>query len=141
MTTRRRFLTGCSVLATAAAFQPATLLSAASLRINALHELPGLTAFAGHLGSSFRVSSSAATSVRLRLVEARPLPLNDAAAIEHQFSLLFTGPGDLPLTQDTYTLDHAALGRMAMFLVPVMRQEGRHQCYEAIFNRYPGPLV
>lgn len=50
------------------------------------------------------------------------------------FSALFTGPASNPLRQQTYRLQHAALGTFSVFLVPVGRP-GREVSYEATFNR------
>ena len=137
MTTRRTFLTGCSVLATAAVLDPGALLAASPSTTR--WTVPGLTAFAPEVGTRFRVLQA---GVSLRLAEARAVTSPGRSSLvdggERAFALLFLGPTDRPLTQDTYTLEHAGLGRVAMFLVPVMRQEGGVQRYEAIFNRQPG---
>lgn len=85
--------------------------------------------------------------VRLELIEARST--SDARlsrAVEgdsagHEFSLLFRGPHDVALTQDTYSFEHAALGRFSMFIVPVCPPDNGTCYYEAIFNRLPGPVV
>jgi hypothetical protein len=45
------------------------------------------------------------------------------------FRLVFEGPADRQLPQQTYELDHAALGPLAVFLVPTAPGE-----YEAVFN-------
>jgi hypothetical protein len=100
--------------------------------------VPSLATFVPEVGTRFGVLQAGVT---LQLVEARALsaqgrperPAND----EQPFALLFQGRADRPLTQATYALDHAALGRMAMFLVPVMRPKGGHQRYEAVFNPCP----
>jgi hypothetical protein len=48
------------------------------------------------------------------------------------FTLLFTGPDGLP--QSTYRLEHATLGRMELFLVPIAPASDRAPRYEAVFN-------
>lgn len=54
--------------------------------------------------------------------------------VQSTFSLLFRGPAGRPLAQRTYHLRHATLGDMAVFLVPVGRDDaGLH--YQAVFNR------
>jgi hypothetical protein len=49
------------------------------------------------------------------------------------FSLEFLGPGAPVLPQQTYGLEHSALGILEIFLVPLGRQEGGMR-YEAVFG-------
>jgi len=49
------------------------------------------------------------------------------------FSLFFDGPAVPFLQQRTYVLQHAVLGELEIFLVPVGRTPGGFQ-YEAVFN-------
>ena len=49
------------------------------------------------------------------------------------FTLTFRGPREVPLEQSIYPLEHGALGRQEIFLVPVGEDEdGRY--YEAVFT-------
>jgi ribosomal protein S18 acetylase RimI-like enzyme len=57
-----------------------------------------------------------------------------------RFSLLFQGPGDRPLPQDTYTLDHASMGQLTLFIVPVVGSSAARILYEACFS-YPDPAA
>ena len=50
------------------------------------------------------------------------------------FSLLFSGPADRPLGQQTYRFRHERLGAFDLFIVPVSAENNRRQ-YEAVFNR------
>ena len=53
------------------------------------------------------------------------------------FSALFRGPTEPALVQATYALDHAELGELTLFLVPIAADDtGR--TYEAVFNRLSG---
>ncbi|MDN4056898.1 hypothetical protein QPK31_01545 [Massilia sp. YIM B02769] len=88
-----------------------------------------LPAFAAVCNSVFAVSGL--DGVALTLYEA--LPLAGAAPDEHRFSLGFRSSAAVQLEQGTYTLDHAVLGTLAIFLVPVGRDAGGVQ-YQAIFN-------
>lgn len=81
------------------------------------------------------------TAFRLDLGEAEPLSLILVEVVDRtpegfageQFSLLFAGPPEPYLEQGTYSLDHEALGTVALFLVPVdQRKDGFR--YEAFFN-------
>jgi len=50
------------------------------------------------------------------------------------FSLMFIGPAGAPLVQATYTLRHADLGTVEIFLVPIGPNGHGRQQYEAVFN-------
>jgi hypothetical protein len=49
------------------------------------------------------------------------------------FSLRFTGPREPPLEQRLYTLQHATLGELLLFLVPIA-QDANGRTYEAVFT-------
>lgn len=51
----------------------------------------------------------------------------------HPFSLIFRGPMEPILPQMTYTLRHAELGELGIFLVPVEPDQAG-MCYEAAFT-------
>jgi hypothetical protein len=53
---------------------------------------------------------------------------------QEQFVLLFRAPLNAPPFQSIFTLEHAALGQGALFLVPIRRTE-EGLFYEATFNR------
>lgn len=107
----------------------------------------GLSSFAQCVHTSFRIVQSGRPTVQLALTEVRATSeagrSNSVQGMssEHQFSLLFRGSHDVPLTQDTYAFEHAALGRFSMFIVPVGLRDGKACYYEAIFNRATGPVV
>lgn len=94
-----------------------------------------LSVFAEHLYSKFRAQLDGAQAIELELIQAE-----DAGSTpqQEQFSLIFQGPLELFLPQRTYTLSHAQLGELGLFLVPVAREkEGYH--YQAVFNRILRP--
>jgi hypothetical protein len=138
---RRQFVAGCSAFALAAAAVPATVLNAPFPRGNVSLETIGFRHFSAQLGTLFRVWHSSGQVVVLTLVEARPQPANlpqegwAPDAFNEKFSLVFQGPADARLEQDTYTFGHAALGRFPIFIVPVFTFSGQSAFYEAIFNR------
>ena len=51
------------------------------------------------------------------------------------FSLLFRGSGKAPLKQDVYDIQHRALGKFRLLLVPVVSKDGKALYYEVVFNR------
>jgi hypothetical protein len=90
--------------------------------------------FAAHLGTTFRLPLPDGAALELVLMEASPHPhLPPQPGRRRGFSLVFrsTSPGYLP--QGIYRLDHAAIGTLELFLVPIGPREGG-MCYEAVFN-------
>jgi len=86
--------------------------------------------FTPHVGAAF-----AADALALELVEVKPLPPPPPGTRvrPEPFTLLFLArvPGYLP--QGTYSLTHAGLGRLDVFLVPVGRTPDG-ALLEAVFN-------
>jgi len=52
---------------------------------------------------------------------------------QEQFSLLFKAPDTAPIEQGLYEVEHPELGRMALFLVPIGKDETTIK-FEAVFN-------
>jgi hypothetical protein len=89
--------------------------------------------FAAHLGSVFRAQAPDRV-LEFRLVEVKALSTAAGEARQRQpFSLYFLGPGDVLVPQQTVALEHAALGRLGIFLVPVGREPEGYR-YEAVFG-------
>ena len=92
-----------------------------------------LESFMPHVGSPFQLQVEGGSAVALELAKAAPLSQGVPGG-RVPFSLLFLGPegaGGLP--QRTWTLEHAALGRLDIFLVPLGPVQGRMR-YEAVFS-------
>ncbi|MFO1312332.1 MAG: hypothetical protein U1F41_09740 [Burkholderiales bacterium] len=70
--------------------------------------------------------------IPLRVKSTRALPPHALRATP-PFSVIFEGPLDRVLRQGTFPIDHPALGRMELFLVPVARTATGID-YEAVFN-------
>jgi hypothetical protein len=70
------------------------------------------------------------SDVKLKLLEAKALKTREGAA-RTAFALLFSCPVLAP--QGTYALQHEALGKLEIFLVPI-RQDGAGVQLEAIFT-------
>jgi uncharacterized protein DUF6916 len=96
--------------------------------------LKDLTAesFREHLGSRFRVHVDDVGSMDVELVDVA-LHEPHAGPRSQPFSLLFRGHLKSYLPQAIYRLEHATLGTLELFLVPVGPDE-RGMRYEAIFN-------
>ncbi len=94
--------------------------------------LASLTAddFAPRVNDAFRISLPNG-ELALKLAELRRL--GHAKRAGGAFSLLFTTPPGPFLPQAIYPLDHPALGRLDLFLVPLGPIAGEN-CYEAVFT-------
>jgi hypothetical protein len=99
--------------------------------------------FAAHQGQTFRVyygpldagQVSEAETRDVELVSVTELGQADAAATQRRpFSLVFCDrSGAAYLPQRIYAVEHAGLGRLDLFLVPIGPGHGGMQ-YEAVFN-------
>ncbi len=102
-------------------------LSASDAALERLGTL-ALADFEPLVGEAFRCLDR---PVELRLEKAEGC----GEAVEGQrrpFSLLFGGPAEPLLAQAIQSLEHATLGRLDLFLVPVA-SDGAHAQYEAVF--------
>ena len=90
--------------------------------------------FAPLQGEAFVAESDAGRhSLRLLRVER----LRNGSPAREPFSVLFQGPAEPVIPQQTFTLAHDALGRIAVFLVPVGRDGDPRRgpvLYEAVFS-------
>lgn len=96
----------------------------------------GLAAFKAQLGTTFTINDQAG-KVKTTLVDVTSFASRkQAAAGKEGFSLLFHGPKDMTLQQNTYLIEHDKLGMLSFLVVPVLQtKEKRGPYYEAIINR------
>jgi hypothetical protein len=153
---RRKFLMAGSAVALAAGFPLKNALTSAqqqniaspSPRQNSAKEGTGALSktraaglatftkvvFMAQVNTTFRLQTKLAKPVDMRLIEVKdtgPIPDQQKSGKEC-FSLVFRGqPG---LRQNTYMIEHAALGKFALLLVPV-GQDRKGSYYEAVVNR------
>lgn len=94
--------------------------------------------FYENLNTKFRVNVESTEPIELELaeVELRKSEPNEQEGME-RFSVFFYGPDNMFLPQQTYELSHPEMGELAIFLVPIGRDE-RGFLYEAVFNRFLG---
>lgn len=151
---RRRFLRASSVLALSAALplslstlasgqkrkaaQPGTDRPAVPLAAqrDPLYNYTRET-FAPYVNSVFIVNSIPLAEITLIEVKETALVVDKRAArvpVGECFTLVFRGPDRTRFTQNTYTLEHAALGKFNLFITPTDRP-GREQFYTAVINR------
>jgi len=93
--------------------------------------------FSRHLNTKFSLKHEHAASV-VRLIEVNHWPgsANRLAAKDGRecFSLVFVGPKNQALRQNTYEVNHDSLGRFDLLVVPTGKgKQGLY--YEALFNR------
>jgi hypothetical protein len=87
-----------------------------------------LDTFAGRIGEEFRIGDVRTTLVSATQVGDRPGPTG-----RKPFALEFAGPPGSVLPQSIYRLDHAELGALDIFLVPVA-SDAEGVRYEAVFT-------
>jgi hypothetical protein len=90
-----------------------------------------LHTFRPHQGTTFLLQAPGG-AVPLELVRVQPLG-HGMPGRREPFSLLFLGPDARHVEQRTWPLEHAVLGRLDVFLVPLGPSEGRMR-YEAVFS-------
>jgi hypothetical protein len=137
MQTRRKFIRDCSWVAALSTLVPATVLGENPVVRPPLSDPPGLAQFVRQLNTPFAVQMGSTTE-RLLLVKASTFFARRESAEgagNERFSLLFCGPATSPLKQNTYWFEHAQMGRLSIFVVPVGRPNGTHCHYEAVFDR------
>ena len=92
-------------------------------------------AFESQLHTKFLVNQEAA-KVPFTLVDVVNLASGKANRTSKEaFSLLFRGPKDMALQQDTYLIEHEKLGMFSFLIVPVRTKDMRTAHYEAVINR------
>jgi hypothetical protein len=86
--------------------------------------------FAPHLNTVFRIrTSGAALDAKLtKITDLKAISKNPARiAGKESFSLLFVTSKKAPvLTQSTYIIEHRALGRFSLFMVPVGQAKSKN---------------
>ena len=82
----------------------------------------------------FQVSVPGLAPLELSLAEVSELgELATPESSRRPFSLIFLGPAKPVLPQAIYPLQHDALGRLEIFIVPLGLRQGQMQ-YQAIFT-------
>ena len=94
-----------------------------------------MASFKSQLGTSFLMNHQA-SKVKMTLVAvANFASRKQTAAGKEGFSLLFRGPKETTLEQDTYVIEHEELGMFSFLVVPVRTKDMRTPHYEAVINR------
>ncbi|HET8676727.1 MAG TPA: twin-arginine translocation signal domain-containing protein [Blastocatellia bacterium] len=102
---------------------------------------PTKAQFSEFLNTTFWISLGTANTLEVELIDVNELKHSSAAmepakAKRERFSLIFRGPKDKPLKQDSYTMKHHNLGTLLIFLVPMgSDKKGTGLRYEAVVSR------
>ena len=133
---RREFLKRGTFVALTAGV-PLALTEIASGMGTSTSKAAGLSmaAFKSQLGSSFVISHET-SKVKIKLVDVTNFASREQNAVGKEgFSLLFRGPQEATLKQDTYVIEHEKLGVFSFLIVPVGTKDTRAAHYEAVINR------
>ena len=94
-----------------------------------------MSSFKSQLGTNFLINHQA-SKVKFTLVNVTDFASRKQnAAGKECFSLLFRGPKEATLQQDTYLIEHEQLGMFSFLVVPVGTKDTRAPHYEAVINR------
>jgi hypothetical protein len=97
---------------------------------------PTESEFSQHINTKYRVNVTAPKPIELELIEVKSYANkekpNEQGGME-RFSICFRGPTDTFLPQGTYQVTREQMGDLALFLVPIAREELGFR-YEAVFN-------
>jgi hypothetical protein len=94
--------------------------------------------FTPYVNSIFIINSVPLAKITLIEVKETPLVVDRRARrtpAGECFTLTFSGPERTRFQQETYTVEHAALGKFNLFITPTDRPNARQQLYTAVINR------
>lgn len=99
-------------------------------------ELPTEEDFRKQVGTKFGVKAESPRPFELELVDVQGWATRpeEEKGME-RFTLVFRGPADIYMPQNTYTLAHGEMGELPVFLVP-LAPDDRGFSYQAVFNFY-----
>ena len=89
--------------------------------------------FSEALNTTFRVKIDGERPIDLSLIEASDLKQPGDLGRKDPFSLIFRGPADLVLPQQTYHMENDKVGKMEIFIVPVGTDD-KGTLYQAVFS-------
>ncbi len=92
--------------------------------------------FKRHLNTTFDVRVDAERTLPLELEEVQTFPaLTHSRGDMERFSVYFRGPADVLIHQQICRLEHAEMGALDIFIVPVERDATGIR-YEAVFSYF-----
>ena len=92
--------------------------------------------FEKHVNTNFRIELDSHGPVELKLIAVIPRVSEptEQAGME-RFSVVFSGPADVFLPQQTYDMAHPEMGEFAVFLAAIAREADGFR-YEAVYNYF-----
>lgn len=90
--------------------------------------------FASLLHTRFTFKAGESAAVSLELVEVSEARTSGRNKVTESFSIVFRGPNDAMLAQDSYEVEHPELGSFPLFITAI-GQDAEGYYYQAIFNR------
>ena len=94
--------------------------------------------FNQNVDSTFQADLEKGSVVDLKLIKVQPYSFEPHRPDMQRFSLIFSGPPDVSLPQNMYSLKHERMGQFNIFLVPIAGDETGYR-YEAVFNFFKTP--
>lgn len=98
-----------------------------------------LETFQPCVNNQFTIHRQDLPSVDVELTSAKECPSKNTLASGlprfETFSLIFRGPKDLYIEQNTYEFEHKELGFFSLFITPVVGADQKGNYYQALFNR------
>ncbi|HEY0832743.1 MAG TPA: hypothetical protein VGE72_02440 [Azospirillum sp.] len=90
--------------------------------------------FADKIGQTFKIKFDDDVVVDLTLGRTEPGKHKAPGTMRDPFSLFFTGPGNLRLSQGAFPMENEALGSLPIFIVPVGENADGTITYQAVFS-------
>jgi hypothetical protein len=120
-----------------AAGVPLALTEKVSGMGTSISKTAGLTfaSFKSQLGSSFLINHETGQMKTTLVDVASFASRQQTAAGKEGFTLLFRGPRETALRQDTFLIEHHELGLFSFLIVPVRTRDTSAPYYAAVINR------
>ena len=97
-----------------------------------------INTFTGQEGTTFQLALASGAALEATLLQVTSLKAKgpsgeDLPRNRVPFSLLFRVPSPTRFEQRTYTIEHPAIGKFELFLVPIGHEPDGYRC-EAVFT-------
>ncbi|HYH21253.1 MAG TPA: hypothetical protein VD995_21815 [Azospirillum sp.] len=90
--------------------------------------------FADKIGQPFKIKFEDDVEIDLALTKVELGKHKLPGAARDPFSVIFSGPENLRLSQGTFPLEHETLGSLPIFIVPVGQNADGTISYQAVFS-------
>jgi hypothetical protein len=137
---RREFLKRGTLMALAAGVPLGLSEKASTMGLTATSNASGLSlaAFESQIDTTFLINHEG-SKVKVKLIDVTSFASRKQSKTGKEgFSLLFHGPKDTILKQNTYLIEHEKMGMFSFLVVPIKVKNKPAPHYEAVVNRlYP----